>query len=194
MEPQTFSPKQLDLAALAQAAATIEGCDALTRYPRLRAEASTGDTTAVVQWQAQGELRGPEAQVWLHLQVQTTLPLICQRCLQAVEQTLTVQRAFRFVADEATAAALDAQSEDDVLVQERNFDLHALIEDELLLALPLIARHQVCAQPLVVQVADAGFAAPGAPSPFAALSRSSSSAGTPAGPDGSPTDTVWRQS
>jgi uncharacterized protein len=49
-----------------------------------------------------------------------------------------------------------------------------LIEDELLLALPIIARHEVCPQPLPAMVSDDAAAASlqDAPAnPFAALAR-----------------------
>ena len=47
-----------------------------------------------------------------------------------------------FVDGEDAAAALDAESEDDVLALTPALDLEALIEDELLLALPLVPRHE----------------------------------------------------
>jgi uncharacterized protein len=53
-----------------------------------------------------------------------------------------------FVDDEAAAAELDAESEDDVLVSSAHFDLLALVEDELLLALPIVPRHDACPAPL----------------------------------------------
>jgi uncharacterized protein len=43
---------------------------------------------------------------------------------------------------------LDADSEDDVLALTRALDLQELVEDELLLALPLVPRHEVCPQAL----------------------------------------------
>jgi uncharacterized protein len=61
---------------------------------------------------------------------------------------LEVKRSFRFVRDAALAEAEDAGSEEDVLALRSAFDLRALVEDELLLALPLVPRHEVCPQPL----------------------------------------------
>ncbi len=52
---------------------------------------------------------------------------------------------------EEAAAALDAESDDDVLALESSLDLHALVEDELLLALPLVPRHDECPEPLPVR-------------------------------------------
>ena len=72
---------------------------------------------------------------------------------------------------EDAAAQLDADSEDDVLALTRALDLHELIEDELLLTLPLVPRHEVCPQPLpMVANADppSGDEAE-RPNPFAAL-------------------------
>jgi uncharacterized protein len=60
---------------------------------------------------------------------------------------LGVDRRFRFVADEAEAERLDADSEDDVLAIEPALDLQALVEDELILALPLVPRHEHCTLP-----------------------------------------------
>jgi uncharacterized metal-binding protein YceD (DUF177 family) len=71
----------------------------------------------------------------------------CQRCLTPVDVPLAVERSFRFVADEATAEALDDESEEDLLALSREFDLRELIEDELLMALPVVPRHDECPRP-----------------------------------------------
>ena len=59
-------------------------------------------------------------------------------------------------------------SEDDVLALTRALDLRELVEDELLLALPIVPRHEVCPEPLPQPADDAAPAEP-APHPFAAL-------------------------
>ena len=68
----------------------------------------------------------------------------CQRCLTPVDVPLDVERSFRFVADEATAEALDEECDEDLLALSREFDLRELIEDELLMALPVVPRHEEC--------------------------------------------------
>jgi uncharacterized protein len=96
----------------------------------------------------------------------------CQRCLQPVTVDIDVDRHFVFVADEATAAARDEDSEDDWLVLERSLDLHELVEDELLLGLPLVPRHERCPNPLAVDVMVGGerpSAEDETPNPFGAL-------------------------
>ena len=85
-------------------------------------------------------------------------------------QPVEVDRWFRFVADEATADAEDEESEEDVLVMEPRFDLHSLIEDELLLALPLIPMHDVCPEPVRMSAGELPESAETEkPHPFAAL-------------------------
>ena len=121
-------------------------------------------------WSARGEqriLRGGDAQVWLHLKAATGLPLECQRCLKPVDMPLAIERNFLFVHGEDAAAQLDAQSEDDVLALTRALDLREMVEDELLLAMPLVPRHEACAVPLRVGAIEEALDEP--PHPFAAL-------------------------
>ena len=81
---------------------------------------------------------------------------------------LAIERSFLFVHGEDAAAQLDTDSEDDVLALTRALDLRELIEDELLLALPLVPRHEVCPTPLLAP-ADGEAPVDDKPNPFAAL-------------------------
>lgn len=127
-----------------------------------------------VQWRVQGEQQtdaSGHAQVWLHLEAGVSLPLTCQRCLGPADIEVAVVRDFRFVETEAQAEAEDEEAEEDVLVLSRDFDLLALVEDELLMELPLVPRHAVCPGDVKLAVQDADFEAASAakPNPFAAL-------------------------
>ena len=127
-----------------------------------------------VAWSAQGErlpTAGGEGELWLALSAQAPVWLTCQRCLQPFEVALAFERRLRFVHGEAEAEALDADSEDDVLAISRSLDLRELIEDELLLALPIVPRHEVCPQPLPMAVGEEEIEEdlPERPHPFAAL-------------------------
>ena len=127
-----------------------------------------------MDWKAVGELRTAlvgMGQVWLHLTVRASFPMECQRFLTPVDVPLTVDREFRFVADEATAEALDDESEEDLLALSREFDLHELIEDELLMALPVVPKHDECPAPVSLASSDEDFEEANAekPNPFAAL-------------------------
>jgi uncharacterized protein len=182
MSARDFDPSRLDVAAFAAAAGELEGRWPLARFERLMA-AAAGDASAlgsiVIDWRVRGErrsvrggvhggLHAGDRQVWLHLAARTALPLECQRCLEPVEMKIETERSFLFVHGEDTAAQLDADTEDDVLALTRALDLRELIEDELLLALPLVPRHDACPKPLPVRdnEAEAGDALP---HPFSAL-------------------------
>lgn len=154
MKNREFKPRRLDITAFTSDAGQLDGEIALADLPRLRADLhAQADPAQVrpVRWQARGEARprrGGTPEHWLHLQVDAVVPLECQRCLQPVDEPLRVDRWFHFVETEALAAELDDDSEDDVLVQSSAFDLQELIEDELLLAQPVVPRHDTCPQPL----------------------------------------------
>ncbi len=155
MSGKIFDPRHLDIRAFADRSAELEGELSLRELKRLAASTHPETPLAadeMLRWRASGELRpvrGAPAQPWLRLEADTVVRLTCQRCLQAVEVPLQVDAEFRFVADEKTAAQLDADAAEDLLVESRSLNLPALIEDEMLLALPLIPRHEDgCPQPL----------------------------------------------
>lgn len=171
---QGFDANRLDVRAFARAGATLRGQEPLSAFARLLAEAAGAGSERPVQWQARGETRqdaGGLAQVWLFLRARASLPLVCQRCLGPADIEVVADRAFRFAATEAQAAEQDEQAEEDVLVLSREFNLRELVEDELLMALPLVPRHEVCPVPVTLAVQDADFEAAQAakPNPFAAL-------------------------
>ncbi|MCA0242429.1 MAG: DUF177 domain-containing protein [Proteobacteria bacterium] len=182
MTARDFDVRRLDVPAFAKAAAQREGAWPLQGFRRLRdllaptptptptPTAAEGEPPPEVHWSLRGEERparaGQPPQVWLYLAADAVLPLICQRCLQPLQQPLALQRQFQFVPGEDAAAKLDGEVEHEVLPLTHDLDVHALLEDELLLDLPLVPRHEVCPQPLPV-AADA--AEPQDAHPFAAL-------------------------
>jgi uncharacterized protein len=181
--PSPWNPARLDARRFAEAAGHLQGECALGELKRLAAdlhpEGLGDDGTASVAWQAVGELRGAEqaaaSSVWLRLQAQATAPLTCQRCLGPVQTPLVVDRWFRFVATEAQAEAEDDEAEEDLLALEPRPDLMAVLEDELLMALPLVPMHEVCPQTLPSSAGvlpdDLGGEEPRRENPFQALSK-----------------------
>ena len=168
------SPDRLDVKAFAQAGAHLSGHDTLLKYTRLVEEAKGLHPDLRVDWMADGEVRathGIAGQIWLRLIVSAPLPMTCQRCLHPVDVPLEVDREFRFVADEATAEALDGDSEEDLLALSRDFNLRELIEDELLMELPAVPRHDECPSDVKLASSDEDFEAANTqkPNPFAAL-------------------------
>lgn len=171
-----FSAARLDVRAFAQSAGHLQGQSALSAFPRLAEDAQpdAADGHGEVHWQADGELveqTGGSGQVWLHLQADAVVPMVCQRCLTVAPISLQVDRSFRFVADETMAESEDDESDEDLLVLSREFNLLELIEDELLMELPVVPRHDSCPEPVSMQSSDADFeqAIEDKPNPFAVL-------------------------
>ena len=152
MSSRPFEPRHLDLRRFAAEGAELSGEWALPELVRLSDSASSERPPSAddrVAWHARGEqTTGVEPQIWMHLEARTALALQCQRCLAPLDVDVEVNRRFRFVTGEAAAAELDAESEDDVLALTRDLDLQELVEDELLLALPLVPMHEECPEPL----------------------------------------------
>ena len=174
MSKRSFDPCRLDVAPFAEAAGEMPGQWPLSALSRLAEMAQRQDGVAAdeqVDWEIRGERRkstNAAVQTWLHVSARVRLQLVCQRCLQPVAADLDAQRSFLFVEGEAAAAELDAQCEDDVLALSRDLDLRELVEDELLLSLPLIPKHEQCPQPLPQAPGVAGHE-PERPNPFAVL-------------------------
>jgi uncharacterized protein len=167
-----FSPQRLDVQAFAEDAARLEGRGHLREFQRLASESEGRGGERPVEWAAQGELQDPrhlQPQVWVHLAASCDLPMTCQRCMEPMDVPLRVERSFRFVADEATAAAQDDEAEEDLLALSRSFDLLGLVEDELLMEVPLVPRHEVCPVAVRLSAEDPGFEEAAPENPFARL-------------------------
>lgn len=183
---------RLDVAAFAADGASLAGRWPGDTLARLAESQTPPQDMALpeVDWAVQGERRavtGGEADLWLALQAKAMVWLTCQRCLQPLQVPLALDRRLRFVRGEAAAEALDAEIEDDVLALSRSLDLRELVEDELLLALPLVPRHERCPQPLAMSSEAEALPdeAPGAadrPNPFAVLQSLKRGQGEGGGP------------
>ena len=163
-----WNTSALDMPRFIELAVPCRWQTALSSLPRVHALCE-GDVSVdpglLCDWSMLGQTRsnGPRVQNWLHLQAGLTLTQRCQRCLEPMAVALAVDRWFRFVADEATALAEDDDSEEDLLAISREFDALNLLEDELLLSMPLIISHGSCQPPPSAALGD------DLPHPFAAL-------------------------
>jgi uncharacterized protein len=171
-----FVARKLDIKAFAEEGAHLQGEQRLREHVRLLAETQGRGAELPVAWTVRGEIRNPlhvQPEIWLHLQAVATLPLTCQRCLASVDMPVSVDRSFRFVSDEEVAAAQDEESEEDVLALSRNFDLVELVEDEMLMEMPLAPRHETCPVPVKLAAEDPDFVSASAQreNPFAVLGK-----------------------
>ena len=166
----------LNMQAFAEAGVPLNGISPLKNLERLAQEIAGLQPDLIVNWQAAPELRpGSTGQmdIWLHLTANTTLPLICQRCMGSVQTALHADQWYRFVASEDVAMAEDDAAEEDLLVLSPQFDLIDVLEDELLMALPLVPMHDECPEPPVFSagILEESKNQADKPNPFAALAQ-----------------------
>lgn len=148
---------RLNLQAFAREGVLLSETIPLLNMERLAQDAHAPKPDLVVSWQARAELRpgaGTDEDVWLHLAATASVPLVCQRCMGTVAVPLLVNQWYRFVANEEIAMAQDDESEEDLLVMEPQFNLLAVLEDELLMALPLVPMHDECPVAPVMQAGE----------------------------------------
>lgn len=99
----------------------------------------------------------------------TQAKLICQRCLTALTASLDVARTYQVVQEELPQMQLAYEP---LEVPDQMLDVLALLEDELLLALPIVPMHaqEQCAVDLVV-TGRSVQEEPAAISPFQVLAQ-----------------------
>lgn len=170
-QDRTQDARALNVAALCKAAGRLAGQWPQADMTRLAGSLFT-PPSGEVDWSAHGvavAVPAGEPELWLELGLRAEVTLQCQRCLQSVQHLLLVDRRFRFARTEEEAERLDEEIEEDVLALQPRLDLQELAEDELILALPLVARHEGdCPEPLPLAAEDDGAEEP-PPNPFAAL-------------------------
>ena len=96
----------------------------------------------------------------LHLSIDATLPVLCQRCLEAMQIHLNL--AFDYLICENAPNETDENDEMDWLEPTQHMNLGELIEDELLIAMPIAPVHAADCAKASMQSGDK-------PNPFAVL-------------------------
>lgn len=137
-EPGTLV-HDVDYRRLATQRRQITGTIALARLPRVGAvsacKPAEGDTVAVDLLFFEDAQR----RVRVEGRIQTTLRLTCQRCLREYDQPMDAPVAGVVVGDDEAAANVP-RADEPVLADGDTLDVHALVSDELLLALPGVER------------------------------------------------------
>ncbi len=92
--------------------------------------------------------RSAEGRCYLGVAVDATLPMVCQRCLEVVAVPLHFVRRLELVRSETGLSDNDVEDDSiDVIVSGSDMLLKELVEDEVLLALPMVAMHDDCSAP-----------------------------------------------
>ena len=168
--PRHTLPHAVEALKCCQQQVRIQGTVPLASLPRLASQLQCTDGEASVTLafhtdeQARRRVDGSLAAV---------LPLVCQRCLDVVEVPVTATLSLALVWNDEQAARLP-RSLDPVVMTDQELDLHAVVEEELLLAMPLVPQHAAgqCETPAMSPVEQAEPDVPAArDNPFQVLAN-----------------------
>lgn len=130
-------PERINAERLAQEHTRLAGVIPLEKMPRLAQCLTASAGAAAVEAEFAS---GPGERTIVRGQATARVQLTCQRCLESMEWPLEARFALALVGDEDDVASLPEEYEP-LLWPDGVGSLPALVEDELLLALPAVARH-----------------------------------------------------
>lgn len=143
-------PKLVDPRKLTQIGGEFHGILTADQLPRLsEATESVGKIEAKLSFYF-----NDEGKRVLDGTIQADLKLQCQRCMEEVATHFDIPVYLLLVWDEEQAASLP-KDRDPWIAGEGEHDLHAVLEEELLLAIPPVAYHDYeCVDPKSFSVGD----------------------------------------
>lgn len=152
--------KITDAFVFAREGRVLEGALPLAVLERLHD--LVAEATGEVQFRLCG-FKGSRGELMLELRVTGTVSLACQRCLQAISYDLEVDNRLELVPEGADLSQDELEDDTrDFLPVVRELDVLELVEDEILLSLPVAPRHEKCGLPGAAESGER-------PNPFAAL-------------------------
>ncbi|HOY69835.1 MAG TPA: YceD family protein [Methylotenera sp.] len=160
------SSLRIDNVAFAQKGERMSGALNLLECPRLKASlpvAGNATDAETVHYVLQGSTDA-SAQRFISLSISCNFSVICQRCLSLMPLKLHLNFKYLIVSDidSADADALDVDDEVDCQQASKEMDIVQLIEDEILMAMPIAPTHAHDCAKLVMQSGEK-------PNPFAVL-------------------------
>ncbi len=159
-------PRYLDLRKLTDVGGEVDGFIAIDQLPRLAEFAEPGKqvTTALHFWRDEQQRRRITGEVL------APVVMTCQRCLEPVTQQVEVEVNLAVVWSEDDAKQLPHGLEAWITDGEP-IETASLLEEEILLALPIVALHDHCQPP--ADLSDDDTAADETPkdNPFSVLAK-----------------------
>ena len=167
MSANTF-PSQIEPFKWAEQGYTWSGILPLSRFARIAREAVGSIGDQLINIDCKLSIDAYHRIVWLDGHIDTKVPMECQRCLGSVEIELVSEFHLALIDDESLIERLDEDADFIVLGESEattkgsydapaTADLLALIEDELLLLMPLSPKHESCVhkhQPAVEEIVE----------------------------------------
>ncbi|WP_440222746.1 YceD family protein [Dokdonella sp. MW10] len=128
-------PDNVDAWRMVQARREFDGTLPLAKLPRLGASLAGQEGSVRYAIEFGTDDFGI---AFLELDVEAALPLVCQRTLDVFEQPVRIHQRLGLIDDESREASLP-EGYEPLLVTDGNLDLKDVIEDELILSLPVVA-------------------------------------------------------
>ena len=128
----------IDGLQFARAALERRGVVGMERLPRL---AQLQCSTEGLEYQLRGG-RADNGKPCLRLSVRGSVKALCQRCLDPVQIPIAIDTELQLA--ENVREISEADDEIDRVLASRNMDDAWLVEDEVILELPMAARHEEC--------------------------------------------------
>ncbi len=135
-----FDRPIVDSVAFARGAEELSGETAVGDLTRLHD--ALADNTGAISYRLSGFVNADE-KFSLRLSVSGDLKLICQRCLGPLDFRIDSEREFELVA-QGMELSDPAEEADDVeqIYADPKLDVIVLIEDEVILSLPMVSSHE----------------------------------------------------
>ncbi|HEX5418955.1 MAG TPA: YceD family protein [Gammaproteobacteria bacterium] len=137
-----------ELEAMARRESALSGEIDIARLPRLASllQSQRGSVSASLRFRQ--DERGRTTVAVIDLEYDTRVELVCQRCLEAVEYRLEDRVQLAVLENASLEQYLPKEYEPLVLEGERLMPA-TLVEDEIIISLPLVPRHEsgACASP-----------------------------------------------
>lgn len=128
-------PEHIDAWRTVAARRTYAGTLPLSAMPRL--VGLLADAEGECEFELAFE-RDPFGIAIVDLKAKTRLPLVCQRSLERFELAVEVKQQLGLISDERDEASLPADVEPVLVAEDGMLEPLALIEDELILAVPVV--------------------------------------------------------
>ncbi|RTZ42489.1 DUF177 domain-containing protein [Candidimonas sp. SYP-B2681] len=163
----------VDTYELTRAGQEVHGQAPIDLFERLVEDLPDQESTSV-SWTIRGEMDS-YGQRFLHVHVKAGPMLECQRCLKPFEWLVDSHNRLQVVNSEADLEVDDALVADpdeaiERILGSQRLDVLALVEDEIILNLPYVPKHDVCvslSEPLEEESGSDSVR----PSPFAVLGQ-----------------------
>lgn len=162
---EKYIPEQIDPFRLAEQGVTLKGVAPFASMSRLKPNITSDDAVASVQVEFGTDEQGV---CFINGHVDAVLMLECQRCMEPFKYAIIADFALGVVRTLEEAKQLPEQY-DPALVQEGQLALRELIEDELILNLPIIPKHEPELCHLALPLRDSGWEQGEEKNPFRVL-------------------------